>query len=322
MSSVEDSKSVRGFMFDIERYATEDGPGIRTVVFLKGCPLRCRWCANPESQRASADLLYYKTHCVLCSRCIQQCPAHAIAVSDMYGLVTDPMKCIACGLCEKNCFYGARKVSGKEVCASEVIETVLKDKLFYEESGGGITLSGGEPLMQPQFAKALLKLSKENGLHTALETCGFQGLRAGRSAGMLYDEWAAVLPLLDVLYFDIKHVDADKCKDQMRTEIAPLLRTSRFVCDRHDNVLVRIPCIPGFNHSMADMREIFAFIQTLGKGLKAVELLPYHRLGRDKYACLARPYEMGDAEQLDYEALTPYAILGKDMGLPVRIGPC
>ncbi len=302
---------VLGNVFDIERYATEDGPGIRTVVFLKGCPLSCKWCSNPESLRTQTDILYYKNRCVRCNKCVENCPEHAISDSDKYGLVTDMQKCTLCGLCVRECFYDARKFSGKSMTAGEVIQAVLKDKLYYDGSGGGITISGGEPFAQPDFLEAILKLARKNGISTAVET-----------GGMICasDKLDKILPLLDIVFIDVKHVDAEKLKEQVGADRDIILANVREICCKHKNIILRIPCIPGFNHSKEDISEIFSFINTLGESCKRVELLPYHRLGREKYACLGREYRMGETQQLDKEALAGYIELGEKMGLSVFIG--
>jgi len=307
--TAQDAKGIKGSVFDIERYATEDGPGIRTAVFFKGCPLRCPWCANPESQRKEPEIMYYRSLCSGCGSCLKNCPHKAILASEDFGLVTDNSRCAGCGLCVKNCLYDARKRSGSMLSAGEVLETVLKDAIYYETSGGGVTFSGGEPMMQPDFLEALLLLSKESGLNTALETCGMPGA------------WEKVLPMLDLVYADVKHVDRGKFSAHVGADITPFLETIRSICARHQNVAIRVPCIPDFNQTEEDMRQIFAFIRELQPEVPRVELLPYHRLGRDKYKSLGRTYAMEAYEQLDPKALAGFAAMAREMGLHAAIGP-
>lgn len=304
-----DTGQISGRIFDIERYATEDGPGIRTVVFFKGCPLHCRWCANPESIRSKPDILYYSSRCVDCGKCVQNCPAQAIRMSQKYGLITSTEKCIGCGKCEQICLYEARKLSGKLVTADQVMQIVLKDREYYKTSGGGLTVSGGEPFLQPRFLKAVLTLAKQNNIHTAMETCGMMGNIV---------DIDAILSQLDLVYVDVKHTHSVKLKEQTGTDSSTILQSINTICKKHPNVVIRIPCIPKFNHSEDEMHDILSFICTLE--CCRVEILPYHRLGREKYTCLSREYQMGEIDQLDRAALLKYQEDGIKMGLSVSIG--
>lgn len=300
----------KGKIFDIERYAIEDGPGIRTLVFLKGCPLRCAWCANPESQSFQSDLMFYANKCSGCGKCVAQCPVQAISPSEKFGLVTDLSLCTRCGLCAKNCFYLARKVSGRETTAAEVLETVLRDKQYYENSGGGVTFSGGEPFAQPGFLQALLHLSKENGLHTAVETCG----------AVPFSNISPCLPLLDLVFFDLKHTDDEKLLAYTGQTGEVPRANLKAVCNAHENVVVRIPVVPTFNHTTDEIRFMFEFVSQLGPGLSHVELLPYHRLGGVKYACLGRDYSLAEQEPLTKADMAPYLELAQSMQIPAFAG--
>jgi pyruvate formate lyase activating enzyme len=186
-----------GQVFDIERFATKDGPGIRTLVFLKGCNLSCVWCQNPEGQKRGLEIMYYANLCHACGRCIEICPKKAISISTEFKLLTDQEVCRQCSLCVDSCFYGARKTIGNTMTISEVMAEVVKDAAYYESSGGGVTVSGGEPLLQSGFTAAILKACRDEGIHTALETAG----------AVTWKSFETVLPFLDLVFYDIKCMD-------------------------------------------------------------------------------------------------------------------
>ena len=253
-----------GRIFDIQRFSLHDGPGIRTIVFFKGCSLRCAWCSNPESQRSEIEEMRMQ---------------------------------------------GKPKVVGEDVGVEAVLDILLRDFPYYRRSGGGVTLSGGEALLQPEFARALLAACKAEGLHTAIET----------AAHVPWTSVGAVLPVLDLVLLDIKHMDAEQHARFIGHPNERILENARRMAPLASELVVRVPVIPGFNDTEADIRNIAAFAASL-RGVRALHLLPYHRLGRDKYAGLGRPYPMGDAEppsQAHMEALAEAAGRG---GLAVQIG--
>lgn len=292
----------QGTVFNIERFATEDGPGIRTVVFLKGCPLRCIWCANPESQRLQPDILTYAHKCTRCGRCIARCAQQALR-EGAEGILWDAARCTACGACEQGCLYDAIKLSGKRYTVSGVLHEVEKDRSFYERSGGGVTYSGGEPAVQGPFFAGLLRASKQAGLHTAVESCG-----------MPSPIWEEALPDIDLLYLDYKHVDLAVCKEQLGGDYVPYLENIRALAHRHPQVIIRIPCIPGFNHSDGAYAQIATALAEMG-GFQRIELLPYHRLGQDKYRCLGREYRLEGHAQMEKSELAAAVDIFRQYGL-------
>jgi len=270
----EDNKP-QGIIFNIQRYSIHDGPGIRTTVFFKGCPLRCFWCQNPESQVLVPQTFFYRERCTRCGECVKVCPTGASHLLDTSSEI-DRDKCITCGKCAEVCPNEARKPVGTYMTVDEVIREVLKDARFYANSGGGVTLSGGEPLLQPEFASALLEKCKFHGLHTALETCG-------------YAPWSAVEQVLrniDFVLHDIKHVDEKKHITGTGVSNRLIIENARKIA-RLKPMRVRVPLIPGFNDSEQDILEIARFVRS-ELGAIPVDLLPYNKMGESKYKLLDR----------------------------------
>ena len=252
-----------GRIFDIQRFSIYDGPGIRTNVFLKGCNLRCKWCHNPESQRSDNDLLFYKDKCVDCGACSAVCDKCFTSA------------CIGCGRCAEVCRHGAREISGRTVSADEVVGIVLRDRRFYKTSGGGVTLSGGEPLLQPDFAAEILEKSKAAGLHTAVETAG----------NVPWSAFEKVLPYLNLVLFDIKCFDENLHKELTGVSNRLILENAKKLMARGGAIRFRTPVVPGYNDG-----EIPAIAEFVGEA--EYELLAYHETGRGKYDALGREYPM------------------------------
>jgi len=272
------TSDITGRVFNIQRYSLHDGSGIRTLVFLKGCPLRCLWCSNPESQKAIPELGFIEARCVgsddCGAPCVAACPLDAICLKGHDKPEIDRDNCDVCGKCVEVCSHDALKVVGHEMSVDEVMAEVEKDRPFYRRSGGGLTLGGGEPLAQYQFATAILQAAEGEYLHTAIETCGCA----------LWDHLEAVLRHVDLLQFDLKHMDPQKHKEltgQSNELILENLKKVLSVKEPQD-VIIRIPIIPGCNDTVENIEESAKFITELG--FTQIELIPYHKLGTSKYA--------------------------------------
>ena len=253
-----------GMIFNIQRFCTDDGPGIRTTVFFKGCNLRCAWCHNPESQAHDAQIMFYPDKCVGCGKCKEKCP-HALE------------KCDKCGTCAFYCIHGARELCGKEYSSSEVMSEVLKDTPYYESSDGGVTFSGGECMLQIDFLCELLKECKEAGIHTSVDTAGH----------IPYEYFEKILPYTDLFLYDVKCFDSEKHKKYTGVGNGLILKNLEQLLKIGKPLWVRIPIIPSVNDTEDEIRSILSFINTHGKA-ERVELLPYHALGEHKYAAIGK----------------------------------
>ena len=286
-------RSVPGTVFNIQKFSVNDGPGIRTVVFLKGCPLRCPWCSNPESQLAHIQILWAKAKCLRCGHCREVCPETAVSIVD--GTVrVDHAACKACGLCVRECPGRALTAEGEVKTIRQVLDVVLQDLPFYEESGGGLTVSGGEFLLQPVFSQNLLLAAKEEGLHTCCETSGY-------AAPEVFD---AMLESLDCLLFDMKHWDAETHRRVIGVSNELPLRNLRTAIQTGKEVLPRIPVIRGFNDDLSDAAGFAARLSEVGA--VRCQLLPFHQFGENKYDLLGKDYLYRDVPALHREELESY----------------
>lgn len=303
-----DLKKERGLVFDIQRYAVHDGPGIRTLVFLSGCPLSCLWCQNPEGRVKRSVLLYYKSRCTSCMRCVGECPEGAISVSDEGGVSTNFTLCILCGRCVDQCPAKARTIAGTWMFAPEVCEVVEQDRSFYRRSGGGVTLSGGEPLMQPSFARAVLALCRERYIGTALETCGYAEPESVR----------LVVEHADTVLYDIKHIDPSEHQRLTGVDNGLILENARLVAGMDLSFVVRVPVIPGYNDDDTAMISMARFVRNLENVIR-VDLLPYHRFGEGKYQALGITYPLEEISDPDSARMNSIKRLFEERGLEVRI---
>jgi pyruvate formate lyase activating enzyme len=300
----------KGTIFNIQRYSIHDGPGIRTTVFMKGCPLRCLWCQNPESQTFHPELFYHSESCKGCGKCMLACVGKAIEIHEGRSK-TNRKLCKGCGTCADVCPQGARALVGRMVSAEEVFQEVSKDAIFYQRSGGGVTLSGGEPLAQPEFAIDLLKLSKEAGIHTALDTCG-------------QAPWQTIermLKYVDLVLYDLKHMDPVEHERATGASNHSVLENARRMChDARVSLMIRIPLIPGFNDGLENMRAMAAFIVKELDASMPVHLLPYHKFGESKRAQLERNHPSLGIEPPSDEYLDKLKELLETLSLKVVIG--
>lgn len=296
--------NITGFLFNIQRFSIHDGPGIRTTVFLKGCPLRCFWCHNPEGLRAKPEIQFYPEKCILCGECMDVCQHGGHLVNAAEGTHTYVREnCVACGECAAVCCAQALQMAGEARSAGEVVAEVLRDRAFYASSGGGVTLSGGEPLLQRAFTRAVLEGCRGEGIHTAIETTA-------------YFPWKTIaefMPLVDLVMMDIKHLDPEKHRAATGVSNERILANARRISESGKPLLFRTPLIPTVNATVEEIGAIGAFVAELQSARPAGsdpigwDLLPFHRLAADKYRSLDMQYA---AAHLDAPGKDLLAALG------------
>ncbi|APG25301.1 choline TMA-lyase-activating enzyme [Syntrophotalea acetylenica] len=308
---------LQGMVFDIQKYSMHDGPGVRTLVFLKGCPLRCKWCSNPESLAPGFQVMCLAEQCVSCGRCVEVCPAgvHTLVAVDngpMQHRIDRQAACTGCGACVASCGARALRVAGREMTVGEVVEVVMEDHFFYMTSGGGVTVGGGEPTMQHDFAGAILRECRRNGVHTAMETCG-------QAAAEVYRELAGCT---DLFLFDLKHIDSERHRAFTGAGNERILANLGMLLDMGANVVVRMPLIAGVNDDVAALSGTLDWLVRAAQGkanLRGVEVLPYHRLGVTKYRQLDMQYPMGEMPAHTPAQLAEVDAILARYDLPVRI---
>ncbi len=315
-----------GRIFDLMRFAIHDGPGIRTTVFLKGCPMRCRWCHNPESQQSGREIMLRGERCLGCGDCVRVCPSGAASLTAAAGS-PEPVRpgarplppaasvtsgrslCRACGECARVCPSGAREIVGRTVSAREVVAEVERDRVFHEESGGGVTISGGEPLAQPEYLGELVGLLRRRGHRVVVDTSGFAGPEA----------LGVIAPEVNTFLYDLKLMDSETHRRFTGVPSEPILDNLRLLVGRGCDVVVRVPIIPGINDDEGNLSATAEFLRGLGPA-PPVGLLPYHRTGVDKYHRLGRDYPLPETEPPSPERMTEIARRWRERGLEVKIG--
>jgi pyruvate formate lyase activating enzyme len=297
-----------GLVAHIQRFSLHDGPGIRTTVFLKGCPLGCLWCHNPENRSSQPEVMVVESRCVRCGRCDPVCPSHSAdapsAVDHQPAVV-----CLLCGACVKACPAGARQMVGRQMTVSEVLDEIRRDTIFYDDSQGGVTFSGGEPLAQPAFLEALLAACTAEGIHTAVDTCGFAPT----------EQILAMAARADLILYDLKVLDDEKHTRLTGVSNALIVDNLCTLQRVHNNIWLRIPIIPGLNDAEEDLEAL----RRLAAGLHAVRqinLLPYHQTAGHKFQSLGLPYELSDIRPPSSQFMEHTLARFRDSGLTTRIG--
>ena len=296
-----------GRIFNIQRFSIQDGPGIRTTVFMKGCPLKCLWCANPESMDARPQLLYIEAHCARCYRCIEACPNGANSKNVDGSIRIDRNLCKGCGKCVEACPNEARVLCGKQMTVDEVMVEVKKDALFYRNSGGGVTASGGEPTQQADFLVNLFKKCQTAGFHTALDTCGY----------VKWERLERILKYTDLVLFDLKNIDPTKHKELTGANYGLVLENAKQMAKKGIDFIVRAPLIPGRNDSTENLHALASFVIKLGKNM--IDILPYHRLGAGKNERLGKQYALEKTQPFTKEELQGKVKILESCGLDVSI---
>ena len=299
---------MEGTIFNIQRYSIQDGPGMRTTVFVKGCPLKCLWCSNPESQDPEPVISNRYTACKKCGKCVQVCPRSAVDLTEE-GVSIDRSKCDGCGNCIDACFYDAMHWTGEVVTVDKVMKTVLRDKMYYETSGGGVTCSGGEILSQPDFVAEIFRRCREEGIHTNADTCGWGTEEAVRK----------VMAEADLCYYDLKHLDPEKHREYTGVDNARILRNLELTLSLGVKTVIRVPLIPEHNADEEHLRALAAYVKSLGEGVDSVCFLPYHSYGENKYRMIGRTYPLEGLRKLTEEEVRRAVEIVESFGLRAAV---
>jgi pyruvate formate lyase activating enzyme len=315
-------KPLTGRVYDIQGFSVQDGPGIRTTVFLKGCSLRCPWCHSPESQQFYSQLSWMSMRCAgieKCGKCLEVCSKRAIShgrlvrhpatQEEIRHIHIDRSVCDNCGDCVAVCHHKALVICGTDYTVEDLLKRLLKDAPFYENSGGGVTISGGEPLSQPDFTLQLLMRLKESGIHTALDTTGH----------VPYEVIKRILPYTDLFLYDLKHMDSEQHRIVIGVSNELILENAMKIAEAGGKIQIRIPVIPDFSDSGESIREMGLFCRSLGKAVSVIQLLPYHNLGVMKYQRLDDSKPVLEAEPPSEEKIRSLKEVLESLGLPVTV---
>jgi pyruvate formate lyase activating enzyme len=299
-----DRDAASGVIFNVQRYSTEDGPGIRTTVFLKGCPMRCPWCHNPEGLRKAPELVWYDVRCIGARDCLQACPRKALTLT-RDGMVVDRELCDACGKCEDACPAAALEVIGRVRTVEDVAAEALRDRVFYEKSGGGVTLSGGEPALQLDFSRALMTAIREAGVHVALDTCG----------GVSWERLEALVDLADLVLFDLKIMDPRAHLEATGIPLDQVLANARAVAGKGKPIWVRTPVIPGYTDTKENIEAIAAFIKEDMPSVERYDLLAFNNTCESKYRRLDMTFPLAGEGLVTEEKMAGLAAAAQAEGI-------
>ncbi len=296
-----------GNIINIQKYCVHDGPGIRTTVFFKGCPLSCWWCHNPESQNPKDEIMFFQERCTGCGVCAKRCPQNAIEIKNNISIV-DLSKCTLCGKCTDFCPNNAKEYVGKKITVDELMNEIVKDQVFYDESNGGVTFSGGEPLLHADFLEEVLKRCRIRGIHTAIETSGFA----------TWEKLEKVAKNIDLFLYDLKQINNEKHKKFMGVENVIILDNLKKLSDMGANIIIRMPLISGVNDDDEHIDGVIKFLSNIK--VIQVNLLPYHKMGMDKYRRLDREYKLTGMEKPSDEWMKKTKEKFEKFGFKVSIG--
>jgi pyruvate formate lyase activating enzyme len=297
------------FIFDIKRYAINDGPGIRIVIFMKGCNLNCAWCHNPESISTETERMYAPAKCIQCGTCVVACPEKAITLTSE-GIITDTKRCNMTGRCAEVCPTKAIEISGHPMSVAEIMNEIEKERVFFDQSGGGVTFSGGEPLLQSRFLIELLDECGKRGIHRAVDTAGLANTEI----------ILEVAKRTDLFLYDLKMMDSEKHRKCVGVPNEKILENLKLLAETGVKIIIRIPLIGGVNDDAENMVATARFVASLSGEKKEVNLLPYHKIAQTKYQKLGRPEEFQLLEEPTREAQTQAVSIFKQLGLEASIG--